>query len=68
MYFESFSALWAMEGHGPYVWSAYGVTFMVLLLLVVKAFYWRNNFAKQMRMQWRREQQVKQQSSISEGK
>lgn len=68
MYFESFAALWAMEGHGPYVWSAYGVTFMVLLALVVKAFWWRNNFAKQMRIQWRREQQAKQQPSISEGK
>ena len=31
MYFESFEALLAMGGHGPYVWSAYGIAIAVLL-------------------------------------
>lgn len=34
MYFDSWTALWAMAGHGAYVWSAYGITTMVLLWLV----------------------------------
>ena len=35
MYFESVGALLAMDGHGPYVWSAYGITMLVLLVLIV---------------------------------
>lgn len=31
MYFESVDALWHMAGHGPYVWSCYGL-FIVLLV------------------------------------
>ena len=31
MNFESFSAFLAMGGHGPYVWSCYGLTLAVLL-------------------------------------
>ena len=33
MQFDSFASALAMEGHGPYVWAAYGVTFLVLLAL-----------------------------------
>lgn len=35
MYFESWQAFWTMGGHGPYVWSAYAITFVVLVGLVV---------------------------------
>ena len=35
MYFENWSAVWHMEGHGPYVWAAYSVTALVILFLVV---------------------------------
>jgi heme exporter protein D len=31
MSFESFGAFLAMGGHGPYVWSCYGLTLAVLL-------------------------------------
>jgi heme exporter protein D len=31
MNFESFSAFLTMGGHGPYVWSCYGLTLLVLL-------------------------------------
>ncbi|WP_443629224.1 heme exporter protein CcmD [Candidatus Njordibacter sp. Uisw_002] len=34
MYFESVGELWRMAGHGPYVWSCYGL-FMVLLAVNV---------------------------------
>lgn len=33
MQFDSFASAMAMDGHGPYVWAAYGVTFLVLLIL-----------------------------------
>lgn len=34
MYFDSLQALLQMDGHGPYVWAAYGITCAVLLLLL----------------------------------
>ena len=34
MYFESFAELWHMAGHGDFVWSAYGISFLVLGFLV----------------------------------
>ena len=30
MYFESLTELWNMAGHGPYVWSCYGLFFSLL--------------------------------------
>jgi len=35
MYFSSWQALWEMSGHGPYVWSAYAISFFVLITLLV---------------------------------
>ncbi|HSC75150.1 MAG TPA: heme exporter protein CcmD [Pseudomonadales bacterium] len=34
MYFESLHDLFFMNGHGAYVWSAYGIGFAVLAALV----------------------------------
>lgn len=34
MAFDSFSAMLAMEGHGPYVWTCYGVFFLLIGALV----------------------------------
>ena len=34
MYFDSFAQLWHMDGHGPYVWSAYAIVLLVLIGLV----------------------------------
>ena len=36
MYFSSLAQLWSMEGHGPYVWSAYAIVVTVLVLLVLE--------------------------------
>ena len=35
MYFQSLRELALMDGHGGFVWSAYGVAVAVLLLLLV---------------------------------
>lgn len=35
MVFDSLSAAWEMGGHGSFVWSAYGLTLVVLLYLIV---------------------------------
>ena len=35
MYFDSVSSLIAMDGHGAFVWSAYGITAVVLVALLV---------------------------------
>jgi heme exporter protein D len=35
MYFASFSELWHMSGHGFYVWSAYGISLLALIVLTV---------------------------------
>jgi len=35
MYFESVSDLLTMDGHGPYVWSAYAIVTVAMLVAVV---------------------------------
>jgi heme exporter protein D len=32
--FETLAELWAMKGHGPFVWSAYAITFIALIYLI----------------------------------
>lgn len=33
--FESFSEFIAMAGHGPYVWTAYAICFVVLVAVLI---------------------------------
>ena len=35
MYFDSFQALLEMEGHGAFVWAAYGITLVVLSVMLI---------------------------------
>ncbi|MDN3699986.1 heme exporter protein CcmD [Vibrio artabrorum] len=35
MYFESLSDFFAMGGYASYVWSAFGITFLTMIILVV---------------------------------
>jgi heme exporter protein D len=56
MYFENLAALIAMEGHGAYVWSAYGITLTVLLGLVISPILRRRQLLKELKMQLRRQQ------------
>ncbi len=46
MYFESLAAVWHMDGHGFYVWLAYGLTLVPLVIMV-----WLP--LKRMRQHWR---------------
>ena len=34
MYFESLSAVWHMDGHGLYVWLAYALTLLPLVIMI----------------------------------
>lgn len=67
MYFESVNALIAMEGHGPYVWSAYGITLVVLVGLVLAPLRRRRQFLVNLRMRLRREQNPSLNSSLKNG-
>lgn len=46
--FESLSDFLNMAGHGPYVWASYGVTFIVLVALVLQPYFARKHFANQL--------------------
>lgn len=35
MYFESISDFFAMGGYASYVWSAFGITFLAMIILLV---------------------------------
>lgn len=54
MYFDSWQALLAMEGHGPYVWSAYAITLIVLLWLLLAPLLRRRQLIADIRAQERR--------------
>lgn len=45
--FESIADFIAMNGHGPYVWSAYAITFAVLIFLLVSPLLQKKAFVKQ---------------------
>ncbi|MBU2955282.1 heme exporter protein CcmD [Marinobacter sp. F3R08] len=42
MAFDSLSAFWVMEGHGPYVWSCYAAFFLLMIGLMVWSWRRRN--------------------------
>jgi len=54
MYFETVQAALAMDGHGAYVWSAYGITTVVLVLLFVRPLMARRRLLRELRMERRR--------------
>ncbi|PQJ58987.1 heme exporter protein CcmD [Vibrio jasicida] len=37
MHFESLSELFAMGGYASYVWSAFGITFLSMLVLLISS-------------------------------
>ncbi len=49
MYFENFGQLWAMDGHGAFVWSAYAISYTVLGLLVRGAMVRRSRLLQRVR-------------------
>lgn len=54
--FAGFAEFLAMNGHGPYVWAAYGVTFLALTGLVVQPLLRRRRLQAELRRQQRIQQ------------
>jgi heme exporter protein D len=59
MAFESISDFIAMGGYGFYVWLSYGLTFLVLLILVVNSVAKKNKILKNVAQRLSREQRIK---------
>ncbi len=55
MSFASFSEFLAMGSHGPYVWSAYGISFLVVLLNVALPLLARRRYLQDEARRLRRE-------------
>lgn len=62
MNFESFSAFLAMGGHGPYVWSCYGLTLLVLLFNGLAPGRRQRRFLREQRARQRRQEQPQEQA------
>ncbi|HEX4869311.1 MAG TPA: heme exporter protein CcmD [Moraxellaceae bacterium] len=56
MYFESFADFLAMGHHGPYVWSAWGVTLAIVLWNIIQPLRLRRRLLQEQAAQLRREQ------------
>jgi heme exporter protein D len=56
MAFDSFADFLAMGHHGPYVWSAYGVTFLIVLWNVMQPVRQRRRLLREQTAMQRREQ------------
>lgn len=56
MAFESFADFIAMGKHGPYVWSAYGITLVVVLANIVAPLIRRKGLVGDIKRKARREQ------------
>ena len=55
MYFESFSALWQMGVHGPYVWSAFGIGLGLIAANVIWALVHGRNVRRTLKRQLQRQ-------------
>ena len=56
--FENLSTFFYMAGHGPYVWSAYGVSFAVLVWLVLRPFGLRRTLLKDLSREQKRQEKT----------
>ncbi|UYO75336.1 heme exporter protein CcmD [Halomonas qinghailakensis] len=55
MAFSSLNEFFAMGGHGPYVWSAWGITALLMLVIVWHARQERSQLLKGVKRRVRRE-------------
>ncbi|KKO47868.1 heme exporter protein D [Arsukibacterium sp. MJ3] len=60
MYFESFNDFLAMGGYGFFVWLAFGITYLLLIVLIGGSIYQQRQFKQQLKATIAREQRVKQ--------
>jgi len=56
MQFDSLAAVWSMNGHGPFVWSAYAIAAVTLLALVWAPLHKQRRFFAEQRDNERRRQ------------
>jgi len=66
MKFDSWAELIAMEGHGVYVWSAYGLFFLAFTLLIVFSASHHKRWLSQQRRLLKRQLQSKTSIHTSE--
>jgi heme exporter protein D len=68
MSFETWQAFFAMDGHGPYVWTAYGLAVLVLAFnIVVPWLAHRRFFDEQRRRQARLERHTREAQDSADG-
>jgi heme exporter protein D len=56
MYFDSLDALLQMDGHGAYVWSAYAITLVVIVFILLSPARRKKRFLRQLSAELRRSQ------------
>ncbi len=54
MYFDSVQALWHMDGHGFYVWTALCMTLLVICWIIVTPVRKRRRVVRELRAELRR--------------
>lgn len=59
MYFDSLSDFLAMGKYGAYVWSAYGITFLCFLALIIKSVSKSKSLKKDIRQKIDREARLR---------
>lgn len=60
MQFDSISAFFAMGGYGFYVWLSYGVSALLLAILVINSLARNKGIKKQIAQKQKREQKLRQ--------
>ncbi|HAG92981.1 MAG: heme exporter protein CcmD [Pseudomonadales bacterium] len=56
MAFETFADFMAMGKHGPYVWSAYGITLLVVVANILAPIIRRKGLVEEIKRKAKREQ------------
>lgn len=56
--FPDFQSFMWMNGHGPYVWGSYGVTFLALAFLALEPIIQRRRFIRQQKGLMQRQSQL----------
>ena len=64
MQFSTFSDFIAMGGHGFYVWLSYGISFLLLALLIIHSKRKNTAIIQQIRLRQKREEKLKQAAQI----
>ena len=66
MFFESFNEAINMSGHGVFVWSAYGICFVVVAYLVLSPLRKQKRFFAEQSRRMRRDEHLAKSSPTNE--